>query len=218
MHSFFKSFLVGAAFCSMAISSAQAEVFFIEDQNDRFTVTFPDLWKKIGNQKTDDKLTVVGPGVNDFANCRVRVRSDRRYVIFPNKFGSAIQKVSFSKDFWNNYLGEYDDVSVDVFKDEAGLGRGHASMVEVSYDTAEGPLVRKRGIMFASLYYDQLYIVDCSAEASVYSKWRDAFLGIVKSVDFKKMQFEKSSGHYRDFQEDDPVEVVGPRELDVYKF
>ncbi|PCJ99897.1 MAG: hypothetical protein COA45_03530 [Zetaproteobacteria bacterium] len=218
MHSFLKSFLVGAAFCSMALSSAQAEVFFIEDQNDRFTVTFPDLWKKIGNQKTDDKLTVVGPGSNDFANCRVRVRGDRRYVIFPNKFGSAIQKVSFSKEFWNNYLGEYDDVSVDVFKDEAALGLGHASMVEVSYETAEGPLVHKRGIMFATLYYDQVYIVDCSSEASVYSKWRSEFLGIVKSVDFKKMQFEKSSGHYRDFQDDKPVEVTGPRELDVYKF
>lgn len=218
MHSFFKSFLVGAAFCSMAISSASAEIFFVEDQNDRFTVAFPDSWKKIGNQKPDDKLTVVGPGENAFANCRVRVRSDRRYVIFPNKFGNAIQKVSFSKEFWNNYLGEYDDVSVEAFKDDAGLGRGHASVVEASYDTAEGPLVRKRGIMFASLYYDQLYIVDCSTEASVYPKWRSELLGIVKSVDFEKMQFEKSSGHYRDFQEDKPVEVAGPNELDVYKF
>ena len=218
MHSFFKSLLVGATFCSMAISSAQAEVFFVEDKNDRFTMTIPDLWKKIGNQKADDKLTVVGPGENGFVNCRVRVRDDRRYVIFPNKFGSAIQKVSFSKKFWNNYLGEYDDVTVDAFKDEAALGRGHASMVEVSYDTAEGPLVRKRGLVLASLYYDKLYIVDCSTEASVYPKWRSELLGIVKSVDFKKMQFENSSGNYRDFQEDDPVEVVGSKELDVYKF
>ncbi|MGH1375873.1 MAG: hypothetical protein ACRBCK_05935 [Alphaproteobacteria bacterium] len=217
MHSLLKSVLVGAAFCSMAVSSANAEVFFVEDQGDRFTVSFPDSWQPVNNQKPDDKLTVAGPGQYNFATCRVRVREDRRFVIFPGKFDGDIQKVSFSREFWNDYLGEYNDVDVDVFKDGAGLGFGHASMTEASYETAEGALVRKRGIMFASLYHDQLYVVDCSAEESVYQKWRQTFVGIIKSVDFKKVTHERSNGHYRDFQGDTKVEVNGPRELDKHK-
>lgn len=217
MHSLLKSVLVGAAFCSMAVSSANAEVFFIEDQGDRFTVSFPDTWQPVNNQKPDDKYTIAAPGKYDFATCRVRVREDRRFVIFPGKFDSDIQKVAYSREFWNDYLGEYDDIEVDVFKDEAGLGFGHASMVEASYDTAEGALVRKRGLMFASLYHDQLYVVDCSAEESVYQKWRQAFFGIVKSIDFKKVTHEHSNGHYRNFGGDADVEVNGPKEMDKYK-
>jgi hypothetical protein len=59
--------------------------------------------------------------------------------------------------------------------------------------------MRKRGLMFASLYHDKAYIVDCSAEESVYEKWRPAFMGVVKSVDFEKVVHELPSGNYRNF-------------------
>ncbi len=217
MHSLLKFVLIAGLFCSSTFLNAQAEVFFIEDQNDRFSITFPDLWDRISDQKSDDKLTVAGQGVNDHAICRVRVRNDRRFIIYPSEFGSAIQKVAVSEDFWKNYLGDYDDVSVEAFKDESGLGRGHASMVEASYITSQGATVRKRGIMFASLFYDQLYVLDCSSEASVYEKWRPAFLGIIKSVDFDPVMYDNPNGHYRRFQDDMAVEVVGPNDLDAYK-
>ncbi len=220
MHSLLKSFLVGAVFCSIAFSPSmsKAETFFVEDQDNRFTVSFPDLWKKVGNQKPDDKLTVVGQGENNFAICRVRVREDRRFVIFPSKFDDAIQRTSFSREFWNNYLGEYNDVDVTYFKDEVGLGFGYASMVEASYETAEGAIVKKRGLMLASLYHDQLYVIDCSSEASVYGKWKPAFMGITKSIDFDKVINEHKNGHYRDFMDDPEVEVRGPKVFDTHKF
>ncbi len=220
MHSLLKSFLVGAVFCSMAFStsSVSANIFFIEDQDNRFTVSFPDLWKKVGNQKPDDRLTMLGQGENDFAICRVRVREDRRFVIYPDKFNDEIQRTSFSREFWNDYLGDYNDVTVDSFKDDSGLSIGAASMVEASYETAQGAIVKKRGLIFASLYHDQLYVVDCSSEESLYEKWRPAFLSIVKSVEFDKVTSKKKSGHYRDFMDDPAVEVRGPKALDTTKF
>ncbi len=220
MHSLLKSFLVGAVFCSIALSSSQtkANIFFVEDQDNRFTVSFPDLWKKVGNQKPDDRLTMVGQGEHDFAVCRVKVREDKRFVIYPSKFDDEIQRTSFSRDFWNDYLGEYNAVVVNRFKDDSALSQGAASMVEASFETAEGAIVRKRGLMFASLYHDQLYIVDCSSEESLYEKWQPAFLSIIKSIKFGKVVDERKSGHYRDFMNDPAVEIRGPKPLDTIKF
>ncbi len=220
MQSLLKSFLIGAVFGSMAISSlpVKADIFFVEDQNDRFTISFPDLWEKIGNQNPDDKLTITAPGDNDFVLCKVKVNEDRRFVIYPSKFDPQIQRTAISDEFWDNYLAQYNDVSIDRLRDNAGLGLGHASMVEASYETSGSAIVKKRGIMFASLYHDQVYIVDCSSEASVYDKWRPAFLSIIKSVDFKKVISERSNGYYRGFMADPVVDVNGPKELDNYKF
>lgn len=218
MHSLIKTILIGASFCTLAASTARAEMFFYEDNDDNYTITFPDNWAIIDNQKPDDKLTIAGQGTYDYATCRVRVREDRRFVIYPGKFDSDVQKVAYSRDFWNTYLGEYNNVVVDAFKDSSGLGLGYASMAEASYETAEGPLVRKRGLMFASLYHDHLYAVDCSSEESVYQKWRPVFLSIVKSVDFEAVRHKDRSGHYRDFDQDPTLTIEGPTERDVYEF
>ena len=91
--------------------------------------------------------------------------------------------MAYSRNFWNTYLGDYDDVTVEAFKDHSALAQGYASMAEASYETAEGTPVRKRGIMFATLYHDRAYIADCSAEESVFHKWRPAFLSVIKSME-----------------------------------
>lgn len=216
----FKSFLLGAAafLTLMCSTAAKAEIFYIEDSNDGYSVAFPDLWALTENQKPDDKLTITAPGENELATCRVRVRDDRRFLIFPpNKFADAVQKVGFSKKFWENYLGEYNDVQVDFFKDESGLGRGFASMVEASYTTAEGTIAHKRGVMFAALYRDNVYIVDCSAQTEAYQKWRPDFLGVIKSVDMKKEVHERTNGDYRDFLNDADVVIQGPNKQEVYR-
>ena len=217
-----KSFLFGAVTCAfilgVSFTPAQAEVFHVESDEGGFTVTFPDTWKVITNQKPDDKITIAGPGKFEFATCRVRVRQDRRFVIFPAQFDDEIQRLAFSRKFWDNYVGEYDNVNIDAFKDNSGLGQGHATMAEVTFDTAEGAIVRKRGLMFATLYHDHLFVVDCSAEESVYGKWRPTFLSIVKSVSFEPLRDRYRYGHYRSMDEKDALEVEGPTELDIYKF
>ncbi len=222
--SFYTRLALGALFtvglATVLSSYAQAESFFFEDREERFTITFPDTWKRISNQKADDRITIAAPGTNDYATCRVRVRQDRRYVIYPGKFDSDVQKVAYSRDFWNAYLGEFNDVVVDTFKDHSGLGSGYASMAEATYETAEGSLVRKRGVMFATLYHDRVYIADCSAEESVYHEWRPAFLSVVKSLDITAgNRHPKAVGHYRPFNnKGEEVKVLGRKKLDTYSF
>ncbi|MCB1783301.1 MAG: hypothetical protein KDI13_04840 [Alphaproteobacteria bacterium] len=218
MKSVLKTFLVGAALCTITLSSASAEIFYVEDQGNRFSLSFPDLWAVTQNQKPDDKLTVTGPGEYKFANCRVRVREDRRYLIYPRKFASSVQKVAYSKQFWDEYLGEYDDVTLQSVTDGAGLGQGFATYAEATFTTAENPIVHKRAIMFASLYYDNAYIVECSTEQTVYDQWRPAFLSIVKSVDFTRTTAIYPSGHYRKFLNDPELIINGPNKLDSDHF
>lgn len=223
MNSFVKSLLLGAtvgvlSLGSLIPSQAQAEIFVVEDQENRFSVSFPDTWAEISNQKPDDKLTIAAQGTNEFVECRVRVRNEERYLVYPEKLAAEVQRQYISRDFWDLYLGEYDEVDVLAFKDDSGLGYGHASMVEAAYETAGGKIIRKKGLMFASVYGSNLYILECSSEASVYDKWRRPFLAIVKSIDFERVSHPERQGYYRDFKgEDEEVEVLGPQELDEYK-
>ena len=222
MNSLFKSLIVGAivgisAFGSFP-SNVKAEIFVVEDQENRFSMSFPDTWAKIINQKPDDKLTIAAQGTNEFVECRVRVRNEERYLIYPENLAAEVQRQYISRDFWDHYLGEYDAAEIESFKDDSGLGYGHASMVEAAYETAGGKIIRKRGLMFASVYGKNLFILECSSEESVYDKWRPAFLSIVKSIDFQRVSHPERQGHYRDFKgQEEEVNVLGPRELDEYK-
>ena len=83
MHLIFKFCLTVAVLLTFSFSPAKAEIFYIEDQDGRFSVSFPDLWRITSNMKPDDQLTVMGPGKNDLAMCRVRVREEGRFKIYP---------------------------------------------------------------------------------------------------------------------------------------
>jgi hypothetical protein len=197
------------------LSTARAEVFVVGNQAERFTVTFPDTWMMIHNQQPDDELTIVAPGEGEFAQCRVRVRDDRRFLVYPPKLAANVQQVAYSKEFWFEYMNEYNDPYISSVTDLGGLGRGFASYAVTEFDTSSGPSVHKRGISFVSLYHDKAYIVDCSAEASVYDKWHNSFLSVIKSVDFGKTIHELRTGHYRDFLAGDSLQINGRRPVDV---
>jgi hypothetical protein len=167
----------------------------------------------VHNQKSDDVLTVMAPGNNEYSACRLRVRQDRRFVIYPQRFSGAIQRKYFSKDFWEAYIGEYANAELHSVTDNAGLGRGFASWADVSFlDDAN---VQKRGIMFVSLYNDTAYVLECAAEMEAFPKWHDAFLSVGKSVNFRKIIHEFPAGNYRDFLGDGPIEIHGERPMDV---
>ncbi|MDH5722356.1 MAG: hypothetical protein OEY94_03425 [Alphaproteobacteria bacterium] len=219
MHFIIKICLTAAVFMTLAFSNANAEIFYIEDQDGRFSVSFPDLWRITSNMKPDDQLTVVGPGENNLAVCRVRVREEGRFKIYPQtEYADEIQKLAVSRDFWDSYLGQYDNYVIEAMKDEKGVGRGYASMVEATYRTNEGVVADKHGLMFASLYGDRVYIVECSAQEKHFENWRNAFMGIVKSVDFEKAFGGEQQGHYRDFTDDDSVRIQSDDHNGVYKF
>ena len=215
MRYLFKSFLLVFALYFLSILPAQADVFHWQDPVSKASMTVPDTWRQIHRQKPDDVVTFIAPGPSDYASCRLRVRQDRRFVIYPARFSDEVQRLHYAQEFWTDYLAMYEHVNVHKFHNDSGLGRGFASYVEASYVTTAGPKMQKRAIIFAALYRDKAYIAECSAEAHAYHKWHYPFYSVVKSVDFRKSVHEFPSGHYRNFSNDDALEVYGPGGEDV---
>lgn len=181
-------------------TAAQADYFLWQDPKSGLTMTYPDTWEKQNNQNPDTVLTIEGPANLDKPQCKVSVSDDSRYVIFPPKYGQAVQKDAVSTDFWKSYMGLYDDYMLNNIFDNAGLGRWVASYAQGSWTLREGTVNQtRRGLLFASLYYDKLYIVECSSLNHAYETWENDFRSIIKSIDFKKIYHERKTGDYDDF-------------------
>jgi hypothetical protein len=184
----------------LAPTSAHADYFLWKDPASGLTISFPDTWKVQSSRKSDEVLTVMAPSDNDQPVCKVKVRDDRRYVIFPPEYGRDVQEVAVSVPFWKQYLGEYDGYNLARVYDGAGFGRWHASYALASYKAHLGTVNQtRRALMFASLYNDKLYILECSTLNAAYEDWAMMFQSIVKSVDFKKAYHEFPIGEYANF-------------------
>lgn len=179
---------------------ARADYFDWKDEKSGLTITFPDTWKMANNLRPDTILTINAPSDKDQPVCKVNVSDDKRYTIFPARYGDAVQRVAVSKPFWEKYLGAYDSYEIGAVHDGAGLGRWFASYALASYSQRFGTVMQsRRAIMFASLYNDKLYVVECSALAHGYERWALDFKGVIKSVDFKKAYHELPTGEYANF-------------------
>ncbi len=186
---------------------AFADIYVWEDQKTGVSASFPDTWRVLVDTDEDVILLVAAPSQGEEARCKISARRDGRFLIYPVRYDSSIQKVAYGQDFWDDYLnGEYDDVAFHEAEDSAGLGRGTASYVAASY-TVPGTDVRKQGIMLASLYHDTAYIAECSVEAGSYAKWSRMFWSFMKSVDFRKGPHEVPSGEYRNFTQDGEIRI-----------
>ncbi len=209
---------IKASVCAVVLSAgistaAMAEVNVFRDPITKMTVSYPDRWYDISNQKPGDVLTVRAPsraGHNDFAECKVNTQNDGRFKIYPVQYSAPIQRAFIAEDYWKSYHARYDDVVVHKGTSNNGLGDGFASMAQVSYTTAGGGKMRKRSIGFASLYRNVLYNVECSALESEYHNYHKSFLSFIKSVDFNNPTNFALSGHYRGFIGDKTLKVRGP--------
>ncbi|MEM7650831.1 MAG: hypothetical protein AAF204_01955 [Pseudomonadota bacterium] len=209
-----KTYLRILAFSAIAltsgVSSAAADVNVWRDPDTKMTVSYADTWAQLNNQNPGDVLTIQAPGANDHAICSVNIADEGRFKIYPVRFSGAIQRMNVSQDYWDAYLGRYNNVVVHEGTDNNGLGRGFASMASVSYETVKGAKMKKRAIGFASHYRNHIYTVECSAEASAYHKWHGQFLSFIKSVDFHQGTNFATSGYYRNFMGDKTLKVRGP--------
>ncbi len=213
-----KNVVLAAALFIAPVSHASAEVFVWQDPATHLSLSYPDGWRQVSNQQPDDVWTVEAPGENDFASCRMRVRDDRRYVIYPRRFADEIQRVHFGRAFWDSYVGAFDNPVIHYMYDDAGLGDGYAGLIDVSYEANTAGTVQKRGIVFAAVYNDKDYIVECSAEAQAYERWHDAFLSVVKSVDFFDAYHYNTTGEYRPFLNDRQLRIHGRKGVDLYTY
>ncbi len=213
-----KSITLAAFLMTLAIPQAKADIFVWRDPDSKLTLSYPDTWRQVHNQKPDDVVTIAAPGDNDFATCRVRVSEDRRFVIYPRHFAGELQRVNYSRDFWENYVGEFSGAEINGVWDNAGLGDGFASFADVSFVSSTGPKMQKRGLMFATVYNDKAYIAECSSETGSYANWYKPFLSFVKSVDFRDEYVANPNGEYRDFYSDKPLRIRGRKDTDLYTY
>jgi hypothetical protein len=192
------------------LGSAKADYFVWQDAHVRVSLTFPDTWQQVNNADPDDALTIMAPSGRALSQCRLRVRDDKRHVIYPPRYNWAVQKIDYSMGFWDQYLREYSDSRVHILHDGAGLGRGFSSYVETSYSGAvPGPMMDRKSLAFVSMYYDKIYVLECSSHRDAFDQWKQIFLSIAKTVDFDKKYHEATTGNYRHFMGDPPLILRG---------
>lgn len=194
-------FIFLLTFAGAGVPCARADIFIWQDAKTGLSASFPDTWGIVNVLDADDILRIAAPSKTDEAECRIRVRSDRRFVIYPPRYDASIQKVAYDRAFWTDFLDqEYTEPAIETFHEAGGLGRGYGSSVVASF-TVQGRESdsAKRGVAFVALYRDRAYIAECSALRGAYGKWDPVFRDIVKSIDFRKQVHELPTGHYRNF-------------------
>ena len=195
-------FLVSLIVISSA-QSARADYAVWHDPATGLSLSWPDNWKRVSNADPNDVLTIMAPSGRGHASCRVRADRDERYLVFPSQYDAGIQKFDYSGHFFNKYLAEYDDHEVINLQDGAGLGRGFAGYAIANYESAvQGPYMKRKALVFASLYNDTAYILECSSHRDAFTRWKGLFLSVAGSMNFKKVHHELRSGNYRNFMSD----------------
>ena len=195
----------------------RADVSVAHDHKSGASLVYPDTWKRGVNQLSDEKIVINAPGA-ERASCRLRVREDKRFNVYPVRYGLNIQRVAVSDAFWDDYLSGYHYAEIIRGRDDGGMGRGFASWVEISFISDTGPKIHRRGLAMASIYNGQLYVAECSTVAARFTKWYKPFMKVLGSVSFKKGPHELPSGHYRNFLSDSDLLVHGKKSVDVYVY
>ncbi|MBU0801057.1 MAG: hypothetical protein KKA05_08635, partial [Alphaproteobacteria bacterium] len=174
-----------------APQAAKADYFVWNDPQTGVQITYPDTWKVVHSQDTNDVVTIMPPSGRANAQCRVRANDERRFLIYPPRYDAAIQKITFSRDFWDKYLHEYNNHNIEALYDGAGHGRGFASYTIATYDSQiPGPDMARRALMFVSHYNDTVYVTECSSHADAFEQWKQIFLSVAGSVEFRKAHHE----------------------------
>ena len=196
-----------------------ADIFVWQNQEEDVSLTFPDSWAIVSNLEHDEVLRIKAPAVTgkfEDAECRLRVEEDGRFKMHPVSHSGALQREHFGIEFWDDYVAEYKHAGIHLVKNNVGIGRGFASMADITYEGFGEPKAIRRAVVFASHYDNRLHLFECSSEQAAFEKWYPSFMGILKSVDFKPMvPFER--GYYRDFYGGETV-IHGKREIDDYSF
>lgn len=199
---------------------AKADYFVWEDPKSGLTLSYPDTWRMVSQRQPDEVLSIIAPSsTGEDAVCRVRVKDDKRFLIYPPQLADDVQPVAYGEEFWRRYLNEYDNVSLYGTTSNSGLGRGFGSFSVAGYDAALfSSYGKRRGIAAAALYFDKVYVMDCSARAEAFEKWQPLFLSVIGSVDFKKAHHEVWTGDYRNFLNDPGLQFKWPMKDAVNRY
>lgn len=214
------------AFCLSWLSPTQAsaESFYVEMPSHSMSITYPDSWYRQQHQKPDEVFKIIAAAKGYNPMCRIRVRSDNRFSMYPpHQFASHIQRSNYGAPFWQKYLAQYKNAQILRFQDHAGLGQGPASYIEASFYDIIGQgsqkrHVYKRAIMSVTHINNKAYIFECNADHKYYDRWHLRFLNILSQIEINNQAAKSVHGKYRDFTQDRTIRINRTREIDAYYY
>lgn len=197
---------------SAAITTDKARADFVvwEEAHSGIMLSYPDSWQLAHEQKPDEAVRILAPRGQQ-AMCRVRIRDDGRYAIFPPRYDDEVQLISFSTNFWKDYLAEVSEGDIVLYRVEnrLGLGRGFASHARASYELTGHRKTRYNALLAVSHYHNKIYILECRARARDYARLQTMFHSIMASFDMPKRHHEALSGNYRNFLRYNGIRFTG---------
>jgi hypothetical protein len=182
------------------VSGAEAHYNAWNDPDFRFDVAFPDTWKEQGGLPANGRIKVLAPG-GDGAYCTVFAKEDRRFTIYPRDYMVDVVAQEIQWDYWEQAIPNYDDLYF-YYDNYGSLGAGDARYTMVDYiDRTTDPGIRKRAMVFATLYGDLHMMTLCSSPIETFDKHVSDFGQIVDSIEFEPRYTTNPRGYYRDFME-----------------
>ena len=187
---------------------ALADYVVWTDATTGFKMAYPDTWVQVSADDPDTVIKIMAPSIGAAPICEVQAHPDKRFTFLPVKAQDVVQRENVSRDFWMTYLAQYNEYIIDQVADNASLGKGHASFAFARYNKDNGTVREsRRAIMFGSLYYDQLFTIECSSLDDTYDQWHLQFTDIIRSSDFKQAYSTFPQGAYRNFIGDNEITV-----------
>ncbi len=180
--------------------AAQAHYWAWGDADYKYRLSFPDLWKEQGGLPADGRIKVMAPG-NDSAACIVFARTDKRFVIYPREYMVEVVANEIDWDYWEQAVANYNDLYF-YYDNFGSLGAGDARYTLVDYiDNTDKKLMRKRAMVYGTVYGDLHMMVHCSAAIKAFDKYAADFGQIADSIQFDPKYTPTYRGYYRDFLE-----------------
>jgi hypothetical protein len=206
------------------VFSAQSRADFIswQDYETGFSLSYPDTWRQVVNKNPYDVLTIAAPSPEGHAICRASAYDDNRFGVYPPSADWAIQRHAYSSHFWGQFMNVQGYQNAQLFNviDGGGFGRGVATIAYAEYSGAvPRPNEKRRAVLFASNYANELFVFECSAKNTHYSQWRDVFMSIAKSTDFEKVNHELRIGEHFNFLENESywnAPTINTEKRDIY--
>jgi hypothetical protein len=192
--------IIGLFAVSAMPSSAHAHYYAWNDGEMRFKMAFPDSWKEQGGLPKDGRIRVLAPG-GDGATCTIFAKQDKRFTIYPRDYMLDVVAQEIQWDYWEQAISNYDDLYF-YYDNYGALGGGDARYTLVDYiDRTSEPGIRKRALVFATLYGDLHMMTLCSSPIESFDDHVSDFGQITDSIQMDPKYTTNPRSYYRDFLE-----------------
>jgi hypothetical protein len=193
-------FLLALFLLMATVTVANAHYYAWNDPDFRFKMSFPDTWKEQGGLPGNGRIKVLAPG-GDGAYCTIFAQEDRRFTIYPRDYMLDVVAQEIQWKYWEQAISNYDDLHF-YYDNYGSLGAGDARYTLVDYiDRTTDPGVRKRAMVFATLYGELHMMALCSATIETFDNHVSDFGQIIDSVQMEPRYAVNPRGYYRDFME-----------------